>query len=482
MRKFGIALLISFLFVVAGASGAVADTSSEYNAKVAAAKQVVATVEANLASAKQVLQNLKASSATESGLLAEAQTAVFNADQALTIAKAAYLSKRDVYDTAVLAENVAVDALNTAVDAVALAADNVDATYQTYDDAVQAVNVADGELASAQWNYDNNLITSGSSQVTPGLKADVYNGINTQGNPPQRSTTAYTLCKTMTVTQIDFNVGGGSVAGCNAEYVMIHYTGYITYPTNKSVYFMATADDGFYMTIDGQPVINDWSLKGCSANSAGLFTFKAGVSYPIDAWFYEWTGGACATLYNQPAGSGAWSITPASMFTQQALAISVKNPALKLIRDQKNDAYVLALANEETAYAAYLVAVTAYDSASADYDTKLGVLNSRRDALTTAEQGMNDAEGVWQTNSDAYIDADAILTGRKTKFSAVFGQLQSQSLVIDGLETDLDNAKTALANIPKPVAPSKTVKKVTAKPGATIKAVPKVVFSPIPKK
>ena len=482
MRKFGISLLVSFLFAVAGASGAVADTSSEYNAKVASAKQVVATVETNLANAKQVLENLKASSATESALLAEAQTAVFNADLAVTDAKSKYLSSRDVYDLAVTAENDAVDAVNTAVDAVALAADNVDATYQTYDDAVQAVNVADSELASAQWNYEHNLITPGSSQVTPGLKADVYNGINKFGNPPQRSATAYTLCKTMTVTQINTDWGGGSVAGCNAEYVMIHYTGYITYPTSKSVYFMANADDGFYMTIDGQPVINDWSLKGCGGNSAGLFTFKAGVSYPIDAWFYEWTGGACATLYNQPAGSGAWSITPASMFTQQAVAVSTKDPALKVILDQKNAAYVTALALQESTYAVYVDAETAYTDASTDYDTKLGVLLTKRDLLVTAEQVMNNAEGVWQTNSDAYIDADAILTSRKTKFSAVFGQLQSQSLVIDGLEIDLDNAKTALANIPKPVAPSKVVKKVTAKPVATTKAVPKVTFSPIPKK
>lgn len=482
MRKLGVALLVSFLFIVGGASGALADSTSDYNKKVADAKQVIATVEANLANAKQVLENLKASSATESGLLADAQTAVFNADQALQSARETYLSKRDLYDAAVVAENNAVDAVNLAVDAVAVAADAVDSSYQTYDEASQAVASADSELTTAQWNYDNNLITSGSTQTTPGLRAEVYTGVDSLGNPPQRSQSAYTLCKTMTVTQIDFNVGGGSVAGCGNDFVMIHYTGYITYPTAKSVYFYAQADDGFYLTINGQPIINDWSLKGCGGNSAGLFTFQAGVSYPIDAWFYEWGGGACATLFHQPAGSGVWSITPASMFTQQAVAVSTKDPALKLILDQKTAAYVSAVAVEETAYDAYLVAESVYDNAVTDYESKLAVLNDKRSELVSAETVMNDSENVWQSASDAYIDADAVLTNRKNQFKVVFDQLQSQALVIDGLENDLVTAKANLAAIPKPVAPNKVTKKTVSKPSATTKAVPKVTFTPIPKK
>jgi len=74
---------------------------------------------------------------------------------------------------------------------------------------------------------------------------------------------------------------------------MLHYHGYITYPTSTKVYFQNQADDGFYMSINGTQVINDWSLKGCGANSVGMFSFTGGKSYSIDAWFYEWGGGAC---------------------------------------------------------------------------------------------------------------------------------------------------------------------------------------------
>lgn len=482
MRKLGISLFVAFLFVVSSATGALADSTSEYNQKVAAAKQVVLTAETNLANAKQVLENLKASSATESGLLASAQTAVFQADEALTSARENYLSKRDLYDLAVTAENSAVDAVNTAVDLVAVAADNVDATYQAWDDASTVVDQADAALIVAQNDYDTKLISSGSTQAIPGLNAEVYVGVNSLGNPPQRSQSAYTLCKTMIVTQIDFNVGGGSVAGCDNDFVMIHYTGYITYPTNRSVYFYAQADDGFFMFINGQPIINDWSLKGCGGNSAGLFTFQAGVSYPIDAWFYEWGGGACATLYQQPAGSGVWSVTPASMFSQQAVAVATKDPALKLVLDQKQAAYVSAVASAENAYTTYVNAESVYDLAVADYEAKQTILDSKRLALSAAETVMNDSENVWQSASDAYIDADAVLTNRKNQFQVVFDQLKAQALVIDGFESELATAKTNLAAIPKPVAPSKVTKKVVSKPSATTKAVSKGTFTPIPKK
>lgn len=95
---------------------------------------------------------------------------------------------------------------------------------------------------------------------------------------------------------------------------MVHYFGFISYPTDTTVTFRARADDGFYLEIGGTTVFDDWRLKGCSAQTSGSFAFQSNQWYPIDAWFYEWGGGACSILdYNAGAG---WNVVPNSMFDQ----------------------------------------------------------------------------------------------------------------------------------------------------------------------
>jgi hypothetical protein len=310
----------------------------------------------------------------------------------------------------------------------------------------------------------------------------VYNGIQSQGNPPQRSDSLYSLCRTATVTHIADDWGGGSVAGCNSEYVMIHYTGYITYPEAKSVYFYAQADDGFYMTINGQPIINDWSLKGCGGNSAGLFTFEANKSYAIDAWFYEWGGGACSTLFYQPLGSGQWSITPASMFSTTPVAVVSKDPALKAVLDQKTALYVSAVAVEESLQVAYLDAVDAYDAVASVFDAADAVLADKESVLANAESALAVIESDWQSKSDVYSDAQSAYLARKHQFEILFEQLKAKSLEVDNAVVALASAKAALASIPKPVAPAKVTKKPVVKPTPSVKPTPKKVFVPDPKK
>ena len=462
-------------------SSALADSTSDYNTKVAAAKAKIAAIQTQLDSAQAQLDSLKASSNGEAQLIADAQSDVFLAKEALDNAASDYASKQAVYESAFNAQSAAEDDFNAAVEAVGVASDAVDAAYDAYSATDAATTVAAGELATAQNNYDTKLITTGGGQVTAGLKADIYIGINRNGNPPQRSDVAYTYCKTITVTNIDKNWGGGDIEGCGGDYVMIHYRGYITYPTTKQVYFYAAADDGFYMTINGQTIINDWSLKGCGGNSAGLFSFTGGKSYAIDAWMYEWTGGACNTLYYQPLNSGQWTVAPASFFTQQAVAVTTKDPALKVILDQKNAAYVAAVAAEEVALADYNTASDAYDSSVATYEAKQATLNQKQAALTTADGALTAAEVTWQSDSDTYAEKDAILTTRKTKFAATFAAIQTASASVDSFQTSLDTAQAELAAIPKPVAAPKTTKKVTSKPTKVTKVVPKAKFVPNPK-
>ncbi|CAB4128870.1 PA14 domain containing protein [uncultured Caudovirales phage] len=477
---FGATLAVTLPLMMS--SPAMADSTSDYNAKVAAAKAKIAAVQSQLDMAQSQLDALKNSSSNDAQLLAQAQNDVFLAKEALDTAASDYTSKQALYETAFTAQSTAEDDFNAAVDAVGVASDAVDIAYAAYDQANTNTNNAAAEVATAQNNYDTKLITvGGGGQVTAGLKADIYTNINRNGNPPSRSDVAYTYCKTITVTNINKDWGNGNIEGCGGDYVMIHYRGFITYPTTKQVYFYAAADDGFYMTINGQNIINDWSLKGCGGNSAGLFSFTGGQSYAIDAWMYEWTGGACNTLYYQPLNSGQWTVAPASFFTQQAVALTTKDPALKAILDQKTQAYVDAVAAEDAALANYNTEADDYDSAVAVYQNKQEVLQQKQSLLNTADTALASAETTWQADSDTYAEKDAILTGRKNQFSVTFNAIQAKAGEVATYEASLETAKTELAAIPKPTAAPKTTKKVTAAPAKVTKVVARAKFVPNPK-
>lgn len=154
---------------------------------------------------------------------------------------------------------------------------------------------------------------------TPGLTQNVYtyDGATT----PDRQ--EYTLCSTSLVANMNFDAGGDIVAGCQADFVLIHWTGYITLPVDGEVTFQSLADDGFYMDIGGNTVINDWNLKGCSG-STGVATFQSGVSQKLDVWWYEYGGGACNFLYYTDPVT-AFTLVPDSAFTTEPTIPVVKS-------------------------------------------------------------------------------------------------------------------------------------------------------------
>jgi hypothetical protein len=133
---------------------------------------------------------------------------------------------------------------------------------------------------------------------------------------PERNPDTMTFCATTYTANIQADWGGDDILGCGNDFVAIHYTGTMTFTSDVPVYLMAIADDGFSMTLDGVSVIEDWSLKGCGG-SVNAFTPIANHSYVLDAWFYEYGGGACSTLYMLPLdGASGWDIVQPSAFTQ----------------------------------------------------------------------------------------------------------------------------------------------------------------------
>ncbi|NBW11498.1 MAG: hypothetical protein EBR82_26055 [Caulobacteraceae bacterium] len=473
--------VLTLYFAIVISSPAHADTTDDYNNKVAQAQAKIDDLQNQLNSAQAELDSWANSSNEQANLINDAQTQVTQAQDALDAAEADYTSKKATYDQSYADVQSAQIAVGNAIEAVNAASDAADNAYASYQTSQINADNAQAAMNSAQNDYDTKLINAGGQGSTPGLKVDVYTGISKNGNPPSRSDTVYTKCKTTTVTNIQANWGNGDILGCGGDYIMLHYRGYITYSSTTRVYFQAQADDGFYMSINGTQVINDWSLKGCGANSIGSFVFTGGKSYAIDAWFYEWGGGACSTLYYQPTG-GQWSIAPASFFTQDAVVTMVKDPALKVILDQKTAAYVSAVAAEERA-------LTAYNTASDDYDSKwitYNMLNqdlaNKRSILIQYENVMSTAEDTWQSCSDASAVALANFRDLKSQYATTFEGIKAAGDKVDNLQAQLEQAKQDLANIPKPTAADKRKpKKATAKYFADGAYVPRGTFQPNPK-
>jgi peptidoglycan hydrolase CwlO-like protein len=472
---------LSVLFLFFAVSPASADGTTDYNNKVAEAQAKINDLQNQLNTAQANLDSWLNSSNSQAELINTAQTEVTLAQEALDTAEANYLSNKSDYDEYYLEVVDAEQLVIGAISEVNNAADLVDSTFDSYSAAQQNADNAQIDMNNAQFDYDTQLINVGGEGTTPGLVVDVYVGISQYGNPPSRSDVVYTKCKTVSVDNIQANWGGGSIFGCGGDFVMLHYRGYITYPTTTKVYFQAQADDGFYMKINGQQVINDWSLKGCSANSVGMFSFTGGKSYAIDAWFYEWSGGACSTLYYQPM-NGQWGVAPGSFFTQDAQATWVKDPAKKVILDQKTDAYVQAVAVEEQANEVYLDAEINYDGKYLTYSMLSQDLAGKRNTLNVYETVMDNSELEWQNRTDDEAVASANLRDLKTEYSSTFNGIQQAVAQVDDLEKQLEQAKIDLKNIPKPTASDKRKPKKNApKYLADGAYIPRDIFVPVPK-
>jgi hypothetical protein len=270
-----------------------------------------------------------------------------------------------------------------------------------------------------------------------GLTVRAYNQLNTPN--PQRSDTAYNLCATTTLTSINHDWGGGDILGCGSDRVMLHYTGYIT-PTENITSLRGMADDGFYLDVDGVNVINNWTTKGCGGNWNPV-TLQAGRTYAIDAWFFEWGGGACSILnYQSTTGSG---VVPEAWYTNAASAPMIKDPAkLQLLI---------------AAQAAYNTKLSTYSTATANYNTALADDQTAANNLTTSQNNYNSAVVAEQQAYDnllaaqeTYDEASAQLPIKQSEVNTAVANLVSAQNTYQQksslLSTATSNYSVALSN------------------------------------
>ena len=133
---------------------------------------------------------------------------------------------------------------------------------------------------------------------------------------------------TTNVSNINFQWGSGSVLGGPSEDVIVRFTGSIRSDSTQNISFLATADDGTRLYIDGVLVADDWVDKGGGGTTTDPISFTAGVPKTIELMYYENGGGANVFLrWDQ---SGSMEIIPASAFTSQAA------PVVKTIGPPRN--------------------------------------------------------------------------------------------------------------------------------------------------
>ena len=170
-------------------------------------------------------------------------------------------------------------------------------------------------------------------------RSQVMNGLNITawsiptGSLPSRCASCYQTLLSGTVNGLNHDFGGGGVFGTNhGDYVMARITGYVFVPGSgqRTITFYNSADDGFYMSVNDSPVINNWQLQGASMfNGSGSITLEAGRAYPIEMWWYEWGGAASLRLYWD--SSGSISLVPSTM-----LYVSAPTPPVAITQDQSS--------------------------------------------------------------------------------------------------------------------------------------------------
>lgn len=155
--------------------------------------------------------------------------------------------------------------------------------------------------------------------INNGLNYKIYNISSSQPSFPGNGGKLYDsiVRKSGIVPYLNYNWGGGTILGYRHDNVMINFTGYISIPGTgvKNIIFYSRVDDGLYMKINNNVILNSWVDQGphyynVRSNST---QFVGGQIYPIDIWFYERGGGAVIELYWD--FNGSISIIPSDVFT-----------------------------------------------------------------------------------------------------------------------------------------------------------------------
>ena len=146
--------------------------------------------------------------------------------------------------------------------------------------------------------------------ITDGLTVTGYNITET---PPIKNATTYQQCGSTTAAFINVVYEYDPIGDCGTEMFMAHYTGTINIPQHNTIEFWIASDDGGTVKISTDEFGN-WNDQGCSATESGPLQIAPGPQ-PLDAWFYENSGGTCFMLAWNIDNEG-WQIIQPDAFTR----------------------------------------------------------------------------------------------------------------------------------------------------------------------
>ena len=122
---------------------------------------------------------------------------------------------------------------------------------------------------------------------------------------------------------VNFDWGSGSPApAVHADSFSARWTGQVRAQAGGAYTFSTVSDDGVRLWVNGQKVVDNWTLHGPTTNTSAAVTLAAGQKYDIKLEYYEHTGGAVARLLWTPPGGSAQAI-PKSQLSPSAAPVDL---------------------------------------------------------------------------------------------------------------------------------------------------------------
>jgi regulation of enolase protein 1 (concanavalin A-like superfamily) len=106
------------------------------------------------------------------------------------------------------------------------------------------------------------------------------------------------LKTTRTDATVDFNWAQSAPVGAgltNPDTFSVRWSGFVQPQYSETYTFYTTSDDGVRLWVNGQQIINNWTIHGATENS-GSIALSAGQKYDLRLEFYENAGDAVARL------------------------------------------------------------------------------------------------------------------------------------------------------------------------------------------
>jgi hypothetical protein len=172
------------------------------------------------------------------------------------------------------------------------------------------LTASDGVLSSA----DDVMVTVNAvpGEAGSGLTGQYY-------NDPGTGAHFVTLVLTRTDPTVNFNWGTGSPGpGVTAERFSVRWTGQVQAPVTGNYTFSTVSDDGVRLWVNGQLVIDNWTLHAPTTNNSAPIALTGGTKYAIRMEFFEQTSGAVARLLWSHPGQSQIAIPQVNLFPAAA--------------------------------------------------------------------------------------------------------------------------------------------------------------------